>query len=257
LIDKTEQKLIYELTALKSINFNVPYNPENKKEFTEDYVRNSKYQDVRVHYSRGKDFCEITLKTSEGFKVLKAYITDSEDKKIIKKQLDKFYKAYRKYERIKAKRELEFNHLNSVRYAEFRTFSNEKLLAQQKENKSSELKIHQLGTFGLMYEQYPAFSTNIIAQYTDENGLPIDVKELFLIDTRYNTVFRIEVGNISFDPATTYLIVATDYTGNLYYANKSDISASNLSDNSLTYIKLKKVKQDISSVPMFIQQIRN
>lgn len=119
------------------------------------------------------------------------------------------------------------------------------------------MKIHQLGTFGLMYDRSVVFNTNIIAQYTDESGLPIDVKDLFMIDSRYNTLFKVQSGNISFDPAYCSLIVASDYSGNLYYANKNDISASKLSNNSLTYIKLKKVNHSINSITMFNQLIKN
>ena len=144
-----------------------------------------------------------------------------------------------------------------MRFAEFKAFSNERIKGLQKDNKISEIKIHQLGTFGFLFDKSPVFSTNIIAQYTDETGLPIDVKNLFLIDSRYNSVFKIQVGNISFDPNNVSCIVATDYSGNLFYANKSDISASNLSNNSLIYIKLKKVSPNLSNINLFNVLLRN
>ena len=257
LLDKTEQKIFAELSAFKNINFNSIINPENKKEFNETYLKNIKYYDILIHYGSGKEFCEITLKTAEGFKKIKAYITDSEDKKTIKKQMLKFAKAYKSYQRIRAKREFEFNTLNKLRFEEFKTYTNSKLQLLQKNNKSTELKIHQLGTFGLMYTKKPEFTTNIIAQYTDESGLPIDIKEIYMIDSRYNTFFKIEVGNIAFDPLNCTCIVAVDYSGNLYFANKSDVAMSNLSNNSLIYIKLKKVNPGITSIPMFNHLIRN
>lgn len=256
-LDKTEQGVLSELSAFRNINFNVITNPENKKEFNESYIKNAKYSDVVIHYSKGKDFCEITLKTAEGYKKLKAYITDTDNKKIIKKHVSRFAKAYKLYQRIRVKREHEFNELNKQRFAEFRQYSNDRIKALQKDNKNSEIKIHQLGTFGLMYDRTPEFTTNIIAQYTDESGIPVDVKELFLVDSRYNTFFRIEIGNIAFDPLNCACIIATDYSGNLYYANKSDVAASNLSNNSLTYIKLKKVSPGLSNITQFNQLIRN
>lgn len=152
---------------------------------------------------------------------------------------------------------MEFNALNKVRFEEYKTFSNDRIKALQKDNKISEIKIHQLGTFGYLVDKSPVFSTNIIAQYTDETGLPIDVKNLFLIDSRYNSVFKMQVGNISFDPNTVSCIVATDYSGNLYYANKSDVSASNLSNNSLIYIKLKKVSPNLSNINLFNLLLKN
>ncbi len=257
LLDKTEQGILSELSAFKKINFNVAISIENKKEFNENFVRNSKYYDIQIHYSKGKEFCDITLKTSDGFKKLQAFITDTEDKKLLKKQMKKFMQAYKKYIRIRAKRELEFNTLNAKRFEEFKVYSNEKIKALQKNNTYSEVKIHQLGTFGFMYDREPVFTTNIIAQYTDESGLPIDVKNLYLIDSRYNSVFKKETGNISFDPENISCIIATDYSGNLYYANKSDIAASHLSNNSLTYIKLKKVNPGINTISVFNQMIRN
>lgn len=256
-LDKTEQGLLAELSAFRKINFNVLTDPENKKAFNDDYVKHARYFDVIVHYGRGKTYCEITLKTAEGFKKLQANITDTDDKKLMKKQLIRFAKAYKAYQRLRARREQEFNAMNRIRFEEFKVFSNDRIKALQKDNKSAEIKIHQLGSFGLLYDRSPVFSTNVIAQYTDESGLPVDVKELFMIDNRYNTFFRIEVGNIAFDPATCAYIIACDYSGNLYFANKSDVAASNLSNNSLTYIKLKKVNPGVSSILMFNQLIRN
>lgn len=78
-----------------------------------------------------------------------------------------------------------------------------------------------------------------------------------MIDIRYNTVFKISVGNLSLDPSNTAYIIATDYSGNLYYANKDDILSSSLSNNSLTYIKLKKVPANITTISAFINLIKN
>ena len=256
-LDKTEQEIFAELKAFKAINFNTVVNAENKKEFNETYIKNTKYFDVQIHYTKGKEYCEINIKTIEGFKRLQAFITDTDNKKLLKKQISKFAKAYKNYLHIRAKREMEFNALNKVRFSEFKAYSNERIKGLQKDNKISEIKIHQLGTFGYLLDKIPSFSTNIIAQYTDETGLPIDVKNLFLIDSRYNSVFKIQVGNISFDPNNVSCIVATDYSGNLFYANKSDISASNLSNNSLIYIKLKKVSPNLSNINLFNVLLKN
>jgi len=256
-LDKTEQEIFAELKAFKAINFNTVVNAENKKEFNETYIKNTKYFDVQIHYTNGKEYCEINIKTIDGFKRLQAFITDTDNKKLLKKQISKFAKAYKNYLHIRAKREMEFNALNKVRFSEFKAYSNERIKSLQKDNKISEIKIHQLGTFGYLLDKIPSFSTNIIAQYTDETGLPIDVKNLFLIDSRYNSVFKIQVGNISFDPNNVSCIVATDYSGNLFYANKSDISASNLSNNSLIYIKLKKVSPNLSNINLFNVLLKN
>ena len=256
-LDKTEQEIFAELKAFKAINFNTVVNAENKKEFNETYIKNTKYFDVQIHYTKGKEYCEINIKTIDGFKRLQAFITDTDNKKLLKKQISKFAKAYKNYLHIRAKREMEFNSLNKVRFSEFKAYSNERIKSLQKDNKISEIKIHQLGTFGYLLDKIPSFSTNIIAQYTDETGLPIDVKNLFLIDSRYNSVFKIQVGNISFDPNNVSCIVATDYSGNLFYANKSDISASNLSNNSLIYIKLKKVSPNLSNINLFNVLLKN
>lgn len=257
ILDKTEQGVFSELKAFKNINFNAVINSENKKEFNETYIKNVKYFDLQIHYSKGKEYCEITIKTVDGFKKLQAFITDSEDKKILKKQISKFAKAYKNYLQIRAKREIEFNGLNKVRFKEFKEFMSNKIVALQKENKYSEIKIHQLGTFAYLFDKTPVFSTNIIAQYTDASGLPIDVKNLFLIDSRYNSVFKLQVGNIFFDPNNVSCMIATDYSGNLYYANKSDISASNLSNNSLIYIKLKKVNSNLTNINLFNLLLKN
>lgn len=257
ILDKTEQGVFIELRALRNINLCLSYNPENKKAFNESYIKNARYCDVRIDYKTGKDFCEIVFKTPDGFKKLKAEICDTDNKELRKKQILKFHKAFRNYEKLLLRREAEFNSLNKQRFNEFITYTGDRQNTLEKNGSTSEFKIHQLGTFGMMYEKSPEFASNIIAQYTDEKGIPVDVKALFLIDSRYNTVFRKEVGNIQFDPSNCYLIVATDYNGNLYYANKTDIAAAGLSDNSLTYIKLKKAGRGIGNIQTFNQLIKN
>ena len=74
-LDKTEQEIFAELKAFKAINFNTIVNAENKKEFNETYIKNTKYFDVKVIYLAGKDYCEIVLKTNDGFRKIKAFIS--------------------------------------------------------------------------------------------------------------------------------------------------------------------------------------
>jgi hypothetical protein len=257
ILDKTKQEILPELCAFKRINLNVPVDINNRREFTDNFIRNAKYFDVKIEYTNGKNYCDIILKTKDGFKKLTAYITDSDDKKLIKKQLLKFSKAYKKYLQIRSKRRKEFESLNLIRFNEFKAYTETKINGLITDNATSEVKIHQLGSFSLMYDEEPEFTTNIIAQYTDFSGLPIDIKDLFYIDSRYNTVFRKEVGNISFDPEYCRCFIATDYSGNLYYATKNDVSSSNLSNNSLTYIKLQKVNPSVNTIQMFNNLIRN
>lgn len=256
ILDKSGMKLLAELHALRNINFSVERDPENKRAFNEQYVKQAKYTDVEITYTRGKSECMIRLKTENGFKLLKAFITDSEDKKVIKKQLRRFYRAFRNYEKLRNERKNEFNELNESRFEEFRTYTYGRLNKLKKDGKFSEIKIPGLGTYGYLADSTPQFSTNIIAVYTDENGLPVDVRNLFLIDSRYNTVFSIRPGNISFTPSSCSMIVATDFSGNLYYANRDDVASTNLSDNSLTYIRLKKVALGVTTLPMFIHHTR-
>jgi hypothetical protein len=135
------------------------------------------------------------------FKELKAFITDADDLKKKKKQLSKFWKSYQKYQNFLQKRSDEFEINNLQRLQDYNTFLKDRMKQLEKTNQFYEMKIHQLGSFGLFYSQTPEFNTNLIAQYTDENGLPIDVKSLYLIDKRYNTVFKIASRQfINFNP---------------------------------------------------------
>jgi hypothetical protein len=78
-----------------------------------------------------------------------------------------------------------------------------------------------------------------------------------MIDKRFNTLFNVQVGNIAFEPDQLSALIAIDYSGNLYYANKNDVPASQLSNNSLTYIKLKKLPQNIQQISGFNQAIKH
>lgn len=257
LLDRSGLKIFKELDALKNINFNVLVNQSNKREFNEKYIRNIKYVDLRIDYQKGQNYCEIKLKTTDGYKIIRANITDSDNEELMKKQIRRFEKAYLKYLRILSRRRQEFNELNAVRYGEFKTYLNNNIVDLQKSGQYTELKIHQLGSFGFFNQLNPEFNTGLIAQYTDLKGIPIDIKEIYMIDSRYNTVFKIAVGNLSFYPSYCNMIIATDYSGNLYYANRGDITASNISNNSLIYIKMKPVPGSITTVAAFMNLTRN
>jgi hypothetical protein len=256
-IDKTKQGIVSELSHFKNINFNYKTDPSDKRYFHNEYVANIKYYDVRIEYSLGKEFCTIILKTPFGFKELKALITDTDDLKKKKKQMSIFWKSYQKYIKTLEKRQSDFESNNLQRLNDYNVFVKEKIKSLEKSNQFYEYKIHQLGSFGLFYNRQPEFNTHLIAQYTDENGLPIDVKSLYLIDKRYNTVFKINPGNLSFNPNECMYMIACDFNGNLYYATKNDLNTSSLVNNSLTYIKLKKLKSSITSIDFFNQLIRN
>ncbi len=257
ILDKSSVGLFPEIKAFNNINFNVEFTPESKKEFNDNFIKNIKYMDVRIQYTKGKSTVDILLKTAEGFRKLTAFVVDTDDKKLLKKQLKKFQKCYDKYLKTVHKKRIEFNELNLLRFEEFKLYNANRINQLKKNLNYSVLKIHQLGTFGMFYNQTPAFNTSLIAQYTDLKGLPIDIKNIYMIDNRYNTVFKILVGNLTFEPANCEYIIATDYSGNLYYANKNDVSASNVSNNSLTYIKLKKVPSNVKDINVFNGLIKN
>lgn len=256
ILDKTEL-LFPELKPMMSINFNILMNPDNKREFNDNFIKKTKYFDFRINYQKGRDYCEFVLKTNEGYKVLKAFITDSDDKELVKKQIAKFEKALSKYNAIKEKKSKEFNIFNLTRYNEYKTYNTKRHLELKKTAQYTEMKIHQLGTFAYAYQVEPVFSSNLIVQYTDLNGLPIDIKELFMVDSRFNSLIRIQAGNLNFDPATCQYIFATDYAGNLYYVNKNDVNGISVGNNSLIYLKMKKVNPNIIDIQSFNNLIRN
>lgn len=256
LLDKTEEGLFSELKAFKNINFNVMIDAENKKALNDGYIKNKKYQDVRVIYNQGDLECIIKLKSQNGYKILKALITDSDIKKNKVKQVSKFSKAYNKYIKLLNEKGKSFDVENEKRQLDYENYLLNKKSQLMKSNSATELKINQLGSFGFYYYITPQHNTNIIAQYTNDKGIPIDVKDLYLIDTRYNTCFKIQVGNLSLTPSSTKMIVAVDYDGELYYANKSDVLAMNLVDNSLVFIKLRPVKEKLNNIQGFIQLVK-
>lgn len=250
-VDKTERQIFAELKYMKGVNFNVKINPDDKKELSENFIKNIKFEDVRIEYKTGQNTCKIRFKYADGYKEIVANITDSEEEKLYKKQIKKFNKAYKKYQQVLAQRTTSFNDNNAVRYSEYGRYVNDKVKANEKNKTATEIRLNQLGSFSLFTMKPISFSTNLIVQYTDERGVPIDVKELFMIDSRYQTVLRLDKKNMAINPSTCTMIVATDYNGDLYFANKSDIVAMNLSNNSLTSIKLRKISVKLNSIEAF------
>ncbi len=251
LTDKTEQQIYTELKCFRNINFNVKTNPENKRELTENFIKDYKYQDVRVTYKPGQTTVIILLKFADGYKKLEAFISDAEDDKTLKKQIKKFGNAYKKYQHVLAQRSKSFDENNALRHIEYQQYIGDKVKENEKSNNVSEIRLNQLGSFSLFQLKPVDFNTNLIVQYTDETGLPIDVKELFMVDSRYQTVLELDFKNMAISPATCQLIFATDYNGDIYFANKNDIAAANLTNNSLTYIKLNKIKVKLKSIEAF------
>ena len=256
LIDRTEQHVFSELKVLKNINFNVKTNPEDKRELTDNFIKDYKYQDVRLDYKLGQSTVTILLKYADGYKKLTAFISDAEDDKTLKKHIKKFYKIYKKYLHVLQQRNTSFNENNVIRYNEYLNFVSEKVKANERNGMAAEIRMNQLGTFSLFTLKPVEFNTNIIAQYTDETGIPIDVKQLFMVDSRYQTIIPLDFKNLALTPSTCQLIFATDYSGDIYFANKSDIVAANLVNNSLTYIKLNKIKVKLKTIEGFNYYIR-
>ncbi len=256
LIDRTEQQIFTELKCLKNVNFNVKTNIEDKRELTDNFIKNYKYQDVRVDYKMGQNSVTILLKYIDGYKKLTAYISDAQDDKTLKKDIKKFYNVYKKYQHALQQRYESFDQNNKTRYDEYLSFVGEKVKANQRNNMSAEIRMNQLGTFSLFVLKPVDFNTNIIAQYTDETGIPIDIKEIFMFDSRYQTIIPLDLKNLAITPNTCQLIFATDYTGDIYFANKSDIMAANLVNNSLTYIKLNRIKVKLNSIEGFNFYVR-
>lgn len=256
LIDKTQLGLITELSAFKNIVFSHEIDPENKKAFLNDYIKNNQFYDIRVNYNLGDIFCTLLLKTNEGFNEIKVRITDSENEKTKRKQIIHFAKSYKKYQSILKEREYSFN-LNTQKIkTEYIDYLKEKNILNIKNNLKNETKIHQLGSFGIFYSIEPKFDINLIAQFTNESGIPIDVKYLYMIDKRYNSYFELKPGNILFSPTECQYFIAVDYSGKLYYATQNDLNISNLTNNSLTYIKLKLLRDNISTIESFIKTTR-
>ncbi len=256
LIDKTQLGLITELSAFKNIVFSHAIDPNNKKAFLNDYIKNNQFYDIRVYYNLGDNFCTLILKTSEGFNEIKVRITDSENEKLKRKQIIRFAKIYKKYQSILKEREYSFNQNIQKIKSEYITHLKEKNILNIKNNLKNESKIHQLGSFGIFYSVVPKFDINLIAQFTNESGIPIDVKYLYMIDKRYNSYFELKPGNILFSPSECQYFIAVDYSGKLYYATQNDLNISNLTNNSLTYIKLKLLKENISTIESFIKTTR-
>ncbi|MBC7425983.1 MAG: hypothetical protein H7321_05560 [Bacteroidia bacterium] len=241
LTDKLNNLLFPELKPFSKFNFIYISSKEDKKEFTREYVSQMKYNDIRIKYVSGNEFCLITLKTDEGFIQIKALITDEKSVKKKAKEIAFFSKLYKKYSTSLAARENAFNNSILNRATAYKQYFSSRENSMNKTKKLQEIRIRELGVFAAMTEEKTGATSEIIAAYTDNGGLPIDVKQVYVIQKNINSVQVLKPGNIMLDLVNTSLIAVIDYTGNFYYLTAKDLKSLNLTSNSLVYFRMTKL----------------
>ncbi|KAB2916191.1 MAG: hypothetical protein F9K23_08760 [Bacteroidetes bacterium] len=102
-IAKSKHPFFNELIAFKGYTFYAA-NETTRKEFKKMYVRKQQYNDVRIEYEKGNDYCTIRLKTAKGFIDLVADITQGKSGFGETYAKQAFARRYKRYERSLNKR---------------------------------------------------------------------------------------------------------------------------------------------------------
>lgn len=87
----------------------------NRLDFAFKYKLDKIYNDIRVNYTEGEEYCEIILKHNAGYETIKALVTGGKEGKRKEAMIRRFVRMYRNYEKDLGKKEICFNHILDTR----------------------------------------------------------------------------------------------------------------------------------------------
>ncbi len=236
--DKSE--LFEECKILRKVLFKYA-DTMTSKEFSANFMRNKLYHDFRIQKLQNK--FELTLKTED------AYHSIGVDQ-ILYKLNGKPYstkasqKIMTKFWNMQMKRGESFDDFLQIKEADYAVFYKKRQADWEKKDQFQHMHIAHSGIFSVMQiGEQSNHNVNFHITYTDNNGLPIDVKKLIVIDKKNGSVRTINKGNVSLDVETLSLLLCVDYKGNLYYLEGDALRGNKLTPDGIYYIRLNSIQQ--------------
>ncbi|MCO6494130.1 MAG: hypothetical protein J5I91_00415 [Bacteroidetes bacterium] len=250
-----KMNLFYELKTLRNVLFKFADTLSNK-EFNAAYTRNKRYSDFRVEKDRENGKWQIVLKSDEGYKIIdvepKFYRKNGKPYSEKKSNL-----IFSKFNKMRSQRSDAFENFIKQRLDDYSKFYQTRQNSWERKGNFKTVFIKSTGVYGFMSidENQPERITCFI-NYLDNNGIPIDVKYLFLIDKSNRNVYQFFKGNTSINLASTSLILCADYKGQLHYIDGDALRTYGLSDGSIYFLRLNSLAHPPRSIEDFKRYIK-
>ncbi len=240
-IAKSKHPFFNELIAFKGYTF-YSSNETTRKEFRKMYARKQQYNDVRITYEKGNNYCTIRLKTAKGFIDLEADITQGKSGLAGSYAKQAFARRYKRYERSLNKRIGRLNNVLEQRKRVARLslggYDDGTMMGAVRRT----LLLTGLGVFNCdafyKYETPPTVITNVLIKTNDTTITPATV---YVVDRNINGLFTYNADFVSLYKKNTKAIVAIGSDETVYCIDGKATNA--ISQNT---IAMKKV--DVNGV---------
>lgn len=248
---KFNKTLFTELSSFRGYTF-VTNDITTPKSFKTEYIQQQRYNDIRILYNDGDDFCTIQLKKADEIIELTADITQGESGVIAKYRKYSFQRRYKRYNRALNKRMTRLNNALDIRKKTARDAFN---IADNSQTAaiSRNLQLTGLGTYNcdafMRFETPPTVITNVIVTTKDTSGF--SPKTIFVVDRRINGLLTYSSPSISLYKSSTKAIIAVDDNENIYCIDmpaKQAIDKNTIQMKQLDLNTLKTSKDFIEQV---------
>jgi len=238
---------------LRAFSNTVFYLPEyvTRKEFVKDFIKGKKFNDIKIEYTPGSDFCIIYLKDSKGIYDFEANITHDFYNKRPASVINSFRRNYAKYLKNYEKR---IRLLNNY-LVERKRLHKERAVAGsrgiQQSNVVRALTVSGLGVYNcdqIGRLQSPVFTVKEPVIVTENDSIKPAI--VYVVDRTINGVLTYwSTYGVSLNKAHTKLVIAIDEQNNIYYTSQP--IGESLVNNSFKMQKLEKEK--ITNVSQFAE----
>lgn len=245
---------------LKAFDNKVFYTTEETKNsvFKKKYLSKKAYYDIRIEYTKGNDYCLIHLKHKEGVTTIEANITDGKENIAGNYKLSGFNYRYKRYLKLLAKREKEFNtqlKWKKIRYKQLiKTLSDGVSAAIVQPNNQyysmawgmNIKNVFQLRYYGSISKPYTTITNVKIKTDTDSVFTP---QLIYAVDFEMNTITAFTPKLVKFSKKKTIVLLTIDSWGNVFYANKN----SGIKIKGKTLLMQRVDRRNLTSTARFIE----
>lgn len=227
------------------------------REFSKQYTRGSIYHDLRIQSNPREQKMELILKSTEGHRVIRSEAT-------LYKRNGKARSArasqriLNRYNKRLARKESQFNQALDLRLQGYAENIASKQADLIKKDRLPSVLIKKEGIYGFLNIE-AAEKTNEInlnLHYLDNNGIAIDVKELYLIEKGSGNVRTLKPGSVYLDFNKVSLLLCVDHKDRLHFLNGMELQGRNLTDGGIFFLRMNTLSNPPRSVLEFYNYIK-
>ena len=242
--DAFEFELFNELKHFRKYEFKTIFK-EGRREFSKFYTLKKRYFDLRIIYSNGSSKGLIEFKDEEGYRALPFVISNDEK--------ESFWKLYQKYARTLKEKELEYNTV--LKQKEKKFIVNYESKRKQEGYKENSAILTEFGIYTNANKNVLLNKKEFIANFTNDGGIPIDLKMCYVLHKNSSTIYSFPSSNITFDKENISAIICVDHNGKVYFIDGDRLSSLHIEDFSYAVIKMEEIEIPIKTAEDFKDHI--